>query len=405
MVQGVDDSGTKAATLDVGSRIVVLFGGGIAALPIMAIASVLPQIGQALAHSPGDGLLVRQLIGGVGLAMVVGAALVGVLIERLGLRRVLIGAALFYVVAGTAGLYLDDLYSLLASRLLLGVAAATIQVSCITIVNTRLTEAGRARWMGLHISSAMAITIVVHPIAGALGMIGWRWPFALYALGLCLIPAALYQQPAPRSVASVTDPTMPTGRLRDWLPVRFMLLGLVIGSVVFSTSVYVPFLLHDRGMSNPAQVALVLTADSLAGVLMATTFGAARRRLSARQAFVVSFSASAIGTMIAWTAPNLVVLIAGLLIYGAGVGWFVPNLMSSLAGVVPAGRQGSAAGVVKASHYLAAPLSVALAEPIARQYGTPAVFGAVAAICLVMAVIFSSFRVRPTPALATAKLD
>ena len=64
----------------------------------------MPAIDTALAHSPHDSLLVKQLLGAVGLAMVAGAPLGGYLVDRLGLRTLLVGGSLLYT-AATAGLY------------------------------------------------------------------------------------------------------------------------------------------------------------------------------------------------------------------------------------------------------------------------------------------------------------
>jgi len=48
--------------------------------------------------------------------------------------------------------------------------------------------------MGHPFSTAMFGAILLNPIAGALGSLGWRWPFALYALGLVLVPAMMLER-------------------------------------------------------------------------------------------------------------------------------------------------------------------------------------------------------------------
>jgi MFS family permease len=88
-------------------------------------------------------MLVKQIVGAVALAMVVGPSIVGLLIDRLRIRRVLITAAIIHALVGTAGLYLADLHSLLVLRLLVGFSAAAIQVACIALINTRLEGVAR----------------------------------------------------------------------------------------------------------------------------------------------------------------------------------------------------------------------------------------------------------------------
>jgi MFS family permease len=157
-----------------GERVIMLLGGLPAALALMGLTSVLPKIDTALAHSPHDSFLVKQLIGAVGLAMVVGAPAAGFLVHRLGLRNLLVASLGIYVVAGTAGLYISDLTILLTTRLCLGLAAAAFQIMSMTLINVRLRDTERASWMGRHIAFAMIGTIFFHPIAGMLGDITWR---------------------------------------------------------------------------------------------------------------------------------------------------------------------------------------------------------------------------------------
>jgi MFS family permease len=360
----------------------------------MANASVLPQIDQALAYTPGDHMLVKQLIGGVALAMVVGASIVGFLIDRLGIVRVLIGAAIIYAVSGTAGLYLGDLLSLLVSRLLVGLSAAAIQVACITLINTRLEGVQRARWMGLHISAAMATALLAHPIAGALGEVSWRLPFALYGLGLVLIPAVLLQRGNTVAAPPAASKHEARSSLRAWFPLRYLALAFAVGTLALMPSVEVPFLLREKGLVSPAVIALVLTADSLAGVGMAMFYGSARRRISAHAAFAFSFATAAIGLFVAGLAGSVAMVIVGLLIYGLGVGWFVPNLMTALSTHVAPEHQGRAVGIVKATHFLSAPVSVALVEPLARHYGPEGTLFAASGLALLCLLVIGARALR-----------
>lgn len=71
--------------LDPASRLIMLSGGLLAALAMTAINSVLPRIDEALGGTPTASLMIKQLVGGVGLAMVLGSAISGYL-AAMGLR-------------------------------------------------------------------------------------------------------------------------------------------------------------------------------------------------------------------------------------------------------------------------------------------------------------------------------
>jgi MFS family permease len=371
MAPNMKDS--ASSSLGFGDKVVILFSGVLAALAIMALNPVLPVIESTLARTPLDSMLVKQLIGGVALAMVVGAAVGGLLVDRLGLRRMLTGTSLIYAISGTAGLYLGSLKVLLISRLFLGLAAASIQIAGLTLINTRLQGNERAKWMGIHFSTSMLGAILLNPIAGALGSLGWRWPFALYALGLVLVPAMMLErnpQAARPSPAAQEKPgNASVAGVFSWLPFRYLLLALMIGAVVFLPSVYVPFLLRQVSASTPWVISLVLTADSLVAAGMAMVYGRARRSLTSTQVFVFCFASIALGSLIASRSSSLAGIVVGMGVYGLGVGWLLANLITSLAAKVSQERQGRAVGIVKAVHFSSAPIAIALIEPFARRYG------------------------------------
>lgn len=383
---------SPADGLSKAEKVTVILAGILASLALTAIASVLPLIAANLAKGPGDGMLVKQLIGAVGLAMVVGSALGGFLADRIGRRRVLLLASIVYVIAGTAGLYLNSLPALLGSRLFLGLAAATIQVTAITLVNARCRGAERAKWMGYHISGALFGTIAVHPIAGFLGTYSWRLPFALYAVAIILVFAMLRgrAEPAAQIEPAATAPVREAGFWKRF-PYGFIPLAFCVGSTVFLPSVYLPFLLRETHGASPLLISAVLTADSIVGALVALGFGLARQRLSSSTAFAVSFAFIAGGSLLAIVSSTLFGIVAGMLVYGLGVGWLVPNLMSSLATKVSQGEQGRTTGIVKGAHFLAAPLCVVIAEPFARQYGASA---ALLITALLAAAMFAFFALR-----------
>lgn len=371
-----------------GERIIMLLGGLPAALALMALASVLPKIDTALAHNPHDSFLVKQLIGAVGLSMVVGAPAAGFLVHRLGLRNLLVAALIIYIAAGTSGLYVDDLPVLLATRLCLGLAAAAFQIMSMTLINVRLESTERASWMGRHIGCAMIGTLFLHPLAGLLGDLSWRGPFALYALGLLLLPAALQAKRAlldKNPAEKLTRDAPPqTSILRSNFPWHYLLLAILLGGVAYLPMVYAPYLLRQNGVTSSTVMSLVLTADSVAGAAMAMLFGRARRRFSHYGAFAISLACSGCGALIAATAGNLPGVIGGLLFFGLGIGWFTPNLMTALAARVTPYHQASAAGLVKSAFFLSSPVFITIAEPISRKYGPVGALLLIAALSFVL---------------------
>ncbi len=98
-----------------------------ASLTVMAGATIapgLPGLQAHFAYVPNAEVLSCVLLTTHGLTIALLAPLGGLLIDRVGGRPMLVAAAMLYGAAGTAGLWLDDLIALLASRAFLGMAVA-----------------------------------------------------------------------------------------------------------------------------------------------------------------------------------------------------------------------------------------------------------------------------------------
>jgi MFS family permease len=387
-----------------GARAIMLGGGVMVALALAGINSILPQIEADLARGPEDSLLIKQLVGIVALSMVAGAPLAGFLIDRIGARRVVIVASFLYALFGTAGVYLTDLHALLVSRLLLGMAAVAITTTSMTMINTGFSGVERARLMGVHTGVAMIGSIVIHPISGGLGELGWRWPFALYALGLvfAFLALGLDRHDAPRAApatAAVKGPSLLT-----WFPFRYAVLAVLIGAITYIPMVYIPYLMRELGTTSPTVISLALTGDVALGATLAILYGRARKHIPIHVAFAFSFACTGVGSLLTAYAGSLVGIILGMAVFGIGLGWFTPNLMTAVAQLVKAEQQGRATGLVKGAHHLAAPLAIVAVEPIVRRLGPDSAMMVAASIAfsLLILVLLAHRRERAAAMVAKA---
>lgn len=371
------------------TKLIILAGGPCISLATSLIQPILPKIQADLAHGPEDAFMVKMLIGVMGLAMVIGAALTGFLVDRFGLRRVVTTNYAIYAFAGTAGVYLNDLQLLLISRFFLGIAASGAVTGSIIIINALVVPQRRATWLGYYNGVAQISSVLFNPLSGFLGELNWHWSFAIYGIAApfaALALAALQGRRPPRleSTKASFEP------LLRWFPFNFAVIGIALGVIIYIPAVYLPFLLASLGMTSPQLISLVLTGDIIAGSIAALLFGRARRTMSETGAFKLAVAMAGLGLLIAGLAPNYVVVIIGSIFFGVGVAWFLPTLMLGTAQRVAPDRQGRAAGLVKSANYLGSPIAVFLAEPIARSFGPSGAILAAAGLSLaLLAAAFS----------------
>ncbi len=223
-----------------------------ASLTVMSGATISPGLPGMRAHfegTPGADILVRLVLTMPALFIALCAPFAGFLIERAGRLRVLVAGALLYAAAGTAGLWVETLPALLASRALLGLSVAAVMTTATTLVGDYFAGPERARFLGVQ-SAFMGLGGLVFVTGGGLAAeIGWRAPFAIYLAALAvplLARAYLFEPaaPAPR-VAGAAPDAMPR-------QVRGVLVaGFVTMLAFYLVPVQLPFLLaRDSGAAR-----------------------------------------------------------------------------------------------------------------------------------------------------------
>ncbi|WP_020140630.1 MFS transporter [Streptomyces sp. 351MFTsu5.1] len=314
-------------------RVTLLMAGS--CLPILGavlIAPVLPKMQDHFESTPGAKALVPLALTVPALALALLAPFAGVIVDRLGRRRLLIVATLLYAVFGTAPLYLDSLGAIVVSRALVGVAEAAIMTCCTTLIGDYYSGAQRVKYLALQTMCASASATVFFVIGGAAGSAGWRMPFWVYAVSLVLAPlmATALPNPAARAGAAADEPPagVEVNRRFPWRQLRGICGLTFFGAMVFYTvPVEMSYLLDDLGVKNSGVIGLATAVSSAATVGGAITFARLKRSPTPMLPAVLGLCAVGFGLMfLAGSAPLLVV---GAVINCLGTGMLLPALLTS----------------------------------------------------------------------------
>ncbi|MET8080922.1 MFS transporter [Streptomyces sp. NPDC005303] len=142
-------------------RVTLLMAGS--CLPILGavlIAPVLPKMQDHFASVPGAKALVPLALTVPALSPTLLAPFAGVIVDRLGRKRLLIVATLLYAVFGTAPLWLESLGAIIASRALVGVTEAAIMTCCTTLIGDYYSGRLRVKYLALQTMCASASATV-----------------------------------------------------------------------------------------------------------------------------------------------------------------------------------------------------------------------------------------------------
>jgi MFS family permease len=328
--------------------LVLLLSSCLAVLGAVLLAPVLPRIQDAFTGTAGVSALVPIVLTAPALVIGLTAPFAGRVVDRLGRKRLLVGALVVYAVVGTAPLYLPSLPLIVASRVLVGLTEAAIMTCCTTLLADYYSGAQRERYFGLQVVFTTVAATVFFGVGGALGSHSWRTPFWLYVVSLPLAAAAAKYvwQPAQRHDAGGKLAALPWRRLLA--PVGVSLVG---GLVFYVLIVELSFRLDDIGVTSTGAIGAISAIGSLGTAVGAFLFA---RLAKAGPAFTIplAFAVSGVGLLGLGLAPGVPLLVVFAVITGFGNGLLLPSLLTWALGSLTFGQRGRGTGFWTAAVFL-----------------------------------------------------
>ncbi len=380
-----------------------------------AISPALPVMRAHFSDVPQADLLVRLVLTITALFIVIGAPIAGLLVDRWGRKSLLVAAAVFYGLAGSAGFVLETLSGLLLVRALLGLATAGTMTSGTTLIADYYSGPARARLMGWQ-SAVMSIAgMVFLSLGGVLADLSWQAPFLIYLSTFILLPFIILVLYEPRPAATLSpdgtteargadpDSTSPVRLSIKSLALVYTLMLLLMG-VYFFILVQLPFYLTNLTQASATDSGLAIAVSTLFSAAASLLYGRVKQRLS-----FVGITALALGLMgggfvIIGLSSVYGQVVIGLSLNGLGFGLLFPNLTVWVSAISPVVLRGRALGGLTTFLFLGQFLSPFVSQPMSQQLGFGPTYSLTGGFLLLLAVIFVGSRQRLTaPAVSPAR--
>ncbi len=310
------------------------------------IAPILPQFANSFALSYSSA---GAVVAAFAAFRLLWATPAGLLVQRLGERRVYMTGVLIVAASSAATAFAHSYWQLLIFRALGGIGSVMFTIAAVGL----LVKLSPAHMRG-KVSAAYGATFLIGNIAGPvlggfLAEISIQVPFLVYAAALvvaaALIAILLPKPPAPDDAA----PSLPPLAFREaWQDPAYrasLAMGFANGWANFGVRISVVPLFVGAVISDGASAAGIVMAAFAAGNAAMLPFSSRFADAVGRRPLILGGALIAgTFTMLFGLAPNLVVLVALSVIAGAGVGALNPAQQAVLADVI--GSQRSAGPVI-----------------------------------------------------------
>jgi MFS family permease len=398
------------------AAVFIMLTGGI--LNVLALIAIMPAItaiaAHFAAHASPDGTVItllgfkidvekstQMMITLLNIGILFAGPLLGLVAGRVGYMRVLPFALIIYAVSGSAGLYLDDPAGLLLSRLIIGLAAASISICCYSLIGDRFQGVKRSRMLGYQAALVMAFGLIGLEGGGWIADLGWRVPFAIYLVG---VPMALIALVAAQPPAKQRDETIPVQSLwsrfvafvKALLPMWPLYVMLIpFNLAAYMTSVHIFFVLASDGIVKGSLQGHILASSFVFNIVTALLYGRITAGLSRKWIFVGLIAIFATSDMIIGLSHNWVGSMIGIWVAGLGGGLMTPFFVNTILNRAPDAARGAAIGLMYTMMYLGDFANPFVITPLRQHVGNHQVFGYVGVV--LFAVVLLQALLRWTP--------
>jgi len=298
---------------------------------------------------------------------------------------------LIYGVAGMAGAYAPDLYSLLATRLILGIAAAGYVTIAVSFIGDYYPgEDARGRLLGWFAIVGGGGSLVVLFVAGQLTKMGdWHSPFILYVIPLALLVMAVFLVHDVKQTAGAHAAA--AGSDSIWGAWGIYVLITLIAISMYAVTIQGTYMMAENGVTDPStqsNVMLFSTVGSMAGAYL---FRFVRPALGFHLTLALTWAFLAVGNIGFPATASFVVLAACSAAVGMASGLMQPLTQTTVLNMVTPSASARAMGMALGCIFLGQFIHPFVVKPLTDNFGLHGAFiwlGGASAVAALLAALW-----------------
>ncbi len=351
----------------VGANVVVALGYGV-------VAPVLPQYARHFGVSISAATFV---ITAFAFMRLIAAPPAGLLVQRLGERRVYISGLLIVALSTGACAFAQTYWQLLVFRSLGGLGSAMFTVSSLGLMIRISPENARGRVAGMF-STGFLVGSVGGPVLGSLTAgLGLAAPFVIYGAALMIAAGVVFVSLRGSTLAAPEESDDATVSVRQVLRHRAYRAALFsnfsTGWAAFGLRIALVPLFVVEGLGYSAGAAgLALATFAIGNVSVVIPSGYLSDRIGRRKLLIVGLTVSAAATALVGFTSSLPIFLIAAYVTGAATGIFVSPQQAAVADIVGNKARG---GTAVATFQMMADLGSIVGSLVVGQIAERASFG------------------------------
>jgi|TARA_R110002033_G_scaffold20278_5_gene51357 MFS family permease len=349
----------------------------------VAIVTSLPHLKEYFKHTANIEFYSRLMLTLPSLAIALLAPVLGHIIFRFGKKKSVLIALFFFSFFGTAGLYLDSIETLLASRALFGLCVATLMIVSTSLVGDYFKEEERHQFMAYQ-SAFMALGGVFFVVGGGmLSDMNWRFPFGIYFIGILLIPFVLKNIKEIKIEDMQEDETVNISK--NILFVYFLAFFYMLLFFILPTQF--PFLLIEKFKVSGSYAGTIIATAFFFNALGAIVFSKLKKIYSYSTIYIIGLTLIAFGLSLVGIITNVHFFFISAPILGFSGGFMMTNAVAWMLSKTNPKKRVKSSGYFTSSIFLGQFLSPIVFHPLVAIFEIQKFFSIIGASLFVIVLL------------------
>lgn len=300
-------------------------------MAVVLLVPILPQLQAEFADVPGAAYLVPMILTVPALCVAIFSPVAGILGDYFGRRRLLLWSLLVYGVLGIMPLFLSSIWSILASRVGVGITEALIMTLSTTLIGDYFKGARRDKWLAAQTAFASLSALLFFNVGGILGTIGWRAPFWVYASALVMLLGVAYFTWEPGKEPGTGENERHLHNI-SWVAFPWSRMAGIILVTIFASILFYTVQIQSSpglvllGLTSSAHIGFLTSVASI-GVPLGTLIYSRVCLMPVQRLLLVEFSVLGAGFMLMSSAGTVPAFMIGCGLNQIGAGMLLPTLL------------------------------------------------------------------------------
>lgn len=348
----------------------VIFGAAATmALGNVVIAPIAPDIQKSFSHVEHIDYLSRMLLTFPSITTMIFAPIMGYLMDKFGRVKLLLLGMLIWSISGSSGFYINNIYLLLFSRLILGIGTSAIIVGIPVLIGDYYFGEKKDKALGLMGFSQTAGGAVLLVISGFFGTFGWHYSFLVYLVEIfvCFIAFFVLFEPKKYEDSHNQSESRAKFDIEKFLFIYF--LGFFIFLTFFIAPVQTPYLIEEVFHKNSFEKSIIVGIIIMVSGISPLFYSFLKKRLSFFRIFFLAYCLMGFGILIMGSSKILPIFIIGGMFAGAFFSISLINNISYLFSLTKTHEKGKAYGILGACISLGQLISPLVSQTFVNIFG------------------------------------